>query len=454
MLNKVLTFFEKLSSIPRSTFNEAEVANFVCKFAEERNLSFYKDKFNNVLIKKVVDNSKPTTVFQSHLDMVCIKEPNYDIDFLKSPIKLVKKGNYLSAYKTSLGADNGIGVAMILALLDSCNFNMEALFTTDEEVTMTGALNFDYNLLSSKNIISLDGFSQNKMIVGCASICDMKATFKPKFDKEQNNQRGYKLSISGLKGGHSGADIHKKIGNSIKIALKILNSFKDIQLQSFEAGNQFNFIPNTAKLEFLATINQETYNKIVECLIKEYPQVKINLTEIKISQILNKEETKNILQFLNSIQTGVINKLNKKTILSQNLACVNLVEGIIKISQRGHDSNIEDKNISYIKSTANKFGFNFKIFDKQPGFQTDKSCLLAKKLMEVAKSQSLKLIAENKHISIEACVFKNKMPDANIVVVSPTILNPHSTKEKVFLPSITTIFNLIVGYLKSYSKID
>lgn len=448
MLNKVLSFFEKLSSIPRSTFNEKEVADYICQFAKDRKLDYFKDKFNNVLVKKVVDPMLPTTVFQSHLDMVCIKEPNYDIDFLKDPIKLIRKGNYLSAYKTSLGADNGIGVAMILAIIDSCNYNIEALFTTDEEVTMTGATNFDYSLLSSKDIISLDGFSQNKMIVGCASICDMKVSFNPKFKKLQKIQTGFKLTVSGLKGGHSGADIAKPIGNAIKVILELLNTFKNIQLQNFESGNQFNFIPNTAEVTFTGFKDEEKYSKAFQFLKEKYPSLKITCEQADVLNVIDTYQTKQLLDFLSCIQTGVIKRKNKKIILSQNLACVSLQSGLIKISQRGHSEGAENQNIFDLQTLANKYNFEFSIFDKQTGFETDKNCCLAKNLIKVAKNQNLRLVPENKHISLEACVFKNKMPDANIVVVSPTILDPHSTKERVYLPSITKIFNLIIGYLE------
>ena len=159
-------------------------------------------------------------------------------------------------------------------------------------------------------------------------------------------------------------------------------------------------------------------------------------------------QTKQLLDFLSCIQTGVIKRKNKKIILSQNLASVSLQSGLIKISQRGHSEGAENQNIFDLQTLANKYNFEFSIFDKQTGFETDKNCCLAKNLIKVAKNQNLRLVPENKHISLEACVFKNKMPDANIIVVSPTILDPHSTKERVYLPSITKIFNLIIGYLE------
>ena len=266
MKQKVLDYFYKISQIPRSTFCEKAVADYICQFAKEHNLEFVKDKFNNVLINKIVDISKPITVLQSHLDMVCIKEPDYNFDFSSQPLTLKIKGDYLFAHKTSLGADNGIGVAIMLALLEGTNYNIQALFTTDEEVTMTGAQNFDYSLLKSKDLISLDGFSDKNMILGCASICDSKVKLNNAFTMLDGAKQGYKITVSGLKGGHSGADINKNVGNAVKILGEILTTFSDVKFDSFEVGNQFNFIPNYGFATFSA---KENINKLENAYAKQ-----------------------------------------------------------------------------------------------------------------------------------------------------------------------------------------
>lgn len=446
MENKVLYFFEKLSQIPRSSGNEEQVANFLVDFAKERNLFVLKDNFNNVLIKKI-NKDKPAIILQSHLDMVCVKENDYNIDFLTQPIKLVKEGDYLSAYKTSLGADNGIGVAMILSLLDEDNnYNIEALFTTDEEVTMTGAINFDYSNLNSNKMISLDGFSEFELINGCASICDMKVNFNLDFQK--CNKMGYEIIVSGLKGGHSGSEINKNIGNAIQISCNVLSKFNNLELQTLESGNQFNFIPNFAKIQFSCDNFKEVFSKAKKEICLKYPTLKLTYKQIKLNKSLSNTNSKQILEFLEKVKTGVLKGSSNCVVLSQNLASVSLENSLIKISQRGHDSKVDNENINRLKKLCKTFNFSFEIFDKQGGFETNKESSLINSLILCSKelfNKPFKVV--NKHISLEACIFKEKIPSLDVAIISPTIMDMHSTKERVYIPSINKIYNLLKVYL-------
>lgn len=441
MLNNVLKYFNLLSQYPRSSGNEAQVANFLVEFAKQHNLEFYKDEHNNVLIKK--QGIKEPIILQSHTDMVCVSEPDYKIDFLTQPIKTVIEGDYLSAYKTSLGADNGIGVAIILSLLEEDNdYSIEALFTTDEEVTMTGALNFDYSKLSSKKLISLDGMSDEELINGCASICDMKIKFTPNFN--QCNYLGYKVIVKGLKGGHSGADINKDLGNANNILVEILSSLSDIQLASFEGGNQFNFIADYAFASFASKDFSERFDLIKKQMQNKYPPLDLQYEEVTLNKVLSSQDSAKLLCLLNKIKTGVIVGTNDKIVLSQNLANVSLSKGLIKISQRGHDEKFEDENIQKLKSLSQKNGFEFEIFDKQCGFESLENSILTKDICDSYKKLFNKnLMVINKHISVEACIFKQKVPDMDIAIIAPKILGAHSTKERVYIPSIDNIYKLL-----------
>ncbi len=465
MIDKVLHFFNKLSQYPRSSGHEEQVANFLVEFAKERNLVFYKDKYNNVLIKKINKNKKPI-ILHSHTDMICVSDNDYDIDFLTSPIKTIIKDNYLSAYKTSLGADNGIGVAIILAFLDQNNdYNIEALFTADEESTMTGALNFDYSKLKSNMMVSLDGMCDDELINGCASICDMKINFTPQFKK--TNLNGYQLKVCGLKGGHSGNDIALDIGNSNNILAYVLSNLSNLQIQSFNGGNQFNFIPNESIATFISNDFESKFENIKNELLETYPNLILTYEKVKINKITSEKFSLNFVNFLNKIKTGVIESempqefsdlfknpnletlvSNIKIILSQNLSSVDLDTGLIKISQRGHDKQLEENNINFIKSIANKNNFKFEIYDKQPGFNALKNSKLTNLLTKIYEQQnSSKLKIVNKHISLEACIFKQKLPNLDVAIVSPKIYDVHSTKERVYIPSIKTTCDLLSSLL-------
>ena len=450
MDNKVLYFFEELSKIPRASGNEKAVANWLVDFAKEHGLKYYVDNFNNVLIKKG-DKKHSPLMLQAHTDMVCIKDEDYDFDFSKDPIKLVYEGDYLKAHKTSLGADNGLGVAIILSLLDANNnYDIEALFTSDEEVTMTGAINFDYSKLNAKTAISLDGFSDEEIITGCASICDMK--INTTFSKTEKEVDGYKLVISGLKGGHSGNQIDKNLGNAIKLTAEFLEKLDNLEIQSFVGGKQFNFIPNQTLTTFSC---KNSLNEVTEILNnftiekkKEYPALKVELKLTKLNSTIGFKDSLSLISLINNIKTGVLEKNELGILLSQNLACVDTDENIIKISHRGHNLTLEDNNIIYLQDLAQKFGFGFEIFDKQKGFSTD----INSSLVEKAKNGFSKLynITPNvctKHISLEGGIFADNIDDFEFIVLSPKIMDVHSTSEKVYIPSIAKTYSIITSIL-------
>ena len=450
MDNKVLYFFEELSKIPRSSGNEKAVADWLVSFAKEHGFEYYIDNFNNVLIKKGANKHLPI-MLQAHTDMVCIKDEDYDIDFSKDPIKLVYEGDYLKAHKTSLGADNGLGVAIILSLLDTNNdYDIEALFTSDEEVTMTGAINFDYSKITSKTAISLDGFSDEEIITGCASICDMK--INTTFSKTEKEVDGYKLVISGLKGGHSGNQIDKNLGNAIKLTAEFLTKLDGLEIESFVGGKQFNFIPNQTAVNFSCKNNLDEVTEILNNFTiekkKEYPTLKVELKLTKLDSTIGYKDSLSLISIINNIKTGVVEKNKFGILLSQNLASVDTDENIIKISHRGHNVELEDNNIIFLQELAEKFGFGFEVFDKQKGFSTDVDSSLVKK----AKNSFSKLYNINptvctKHISLEGGIFADNIENFEFIVLSPKILDVHSTSEKVYVPSIHKTYTIIKGIL-------
>ncbi len=447
-MNKTIEYFKTLSSIPRESKNEGAVANYLVSFAKQHNLPVVKDKFNNVLIKKINKGREPV-ILQSHTDMVCVKEQDYNFNFATMPLKLVEEGGYLYAYKTSLGADNGIGVAMILSLLaDENDYSIEALFTTDEEVTMTGAINFDYSSLISNKLISLDGFSSKQLINGCASICDSTINFNPKYEK--TNEDGYTITVSGLKGGHSGADIDKNVGNAINILTEILLNLKDVELNTLKGGNQFNFIPNYATATITASNFEKTISPLIAKFKSEFSNIKIEFQETKVTKVLTKTFSYNFLNLLNSIKTGVIVKNeNGGILLSQNLSCVNLEEGLIKISNRANSTKVEDEQILFLKTLAETSGFEYKIFDRQVGLTPSKNSKLTTQLCEINKQiNNEELEVTTKHISVEGAIFKQMKSNLDVVIVSPDIYDVHSTKERVYLPSVNKTYNLLENFLK------
>lgn len=217
--------FKKIASIPRPSGKEHQIVAFIKEFAKQNKLHCEVDAFKNILIKKQTSNTK-CLILQAHTDMVCVST-NKNFNFETQPIKLIEKDGFLKGNGTSLGADNGVGVALALKILqEGFPMNLEVLFTTEEETTMAGALNFDVSKLSGKHLLSLDGSSKATIDISSASSTNVEIVFeknKVAFNPAQNSEsKIYQLEISGLKGGHSGIDVDKNLGNAFKIMVDFL----------------------------------------------------------------------------------------------------------------------------------------------------------------------------------------------------------------------------------------
>ncbi len=227
---KVWKFFTEINEIPRGSGNEKAVSDYFVNFAKERNLEVYQDQYFNVLIKKPATagyENSPAVILQGHMDMVCEKISTSNHDFTKDPIKMLVKGDFVTADGTTLGADNGIAAAMGLAILDSSDIShapLEVLLTTDEESGMNGARNFDMSRLSGRMLINLDSEEEGHILTCCAG--GLRATINMPFSKTEapTDYDYYKLTISGLKGGHSGSDIHLQRANANKLMGRLLNN--------------------------------------------------------------------------------------------------------------------------------------------------------------------------------------------------------------------------------------
>ncbi|MFW5711887.1 MAG: beta-Ala-His dipeptidase, partial [Spirochaetota bacterium] len=263
---KVWRFFEEISQIPRCSQNEDQIRDYLKKFAEDRNLKSVQDEVGNLVIKKPAtkghENAKGV-VLQGHMDMVCEKNASTQHDFSKDPIKLVKDGDWLKADGTTLGADNGIAVAMALAVLDSDDIQhgpIEALFTTDEESGLTGALGLDPSILDGRILLNMDSEEEGVFYIGCAGGVTTSGWCPIEWSPTPEGYVYYKLSVTGLKGGHSGGDIHEDRGNAIKLAVRLLWNLLekvDIRIATLEGGGKHNAIPRECFVTFVAPANQQ-----------------------------------------------------------------------------------------------------------------------------------------------------------------------------------------------------
>jgi dipeptidase D len=263
----VWEYFEKIAKIPRCSGKEEKICSYLISFAKKNKLSYKKDKVGNVLIKKNAsvgkENSK-TIILQAHVDMVCEKEPNIKFNFDKEPIQLRRNNDWLSAKGTTLGADNGIGVAMMLSVLSDNTLihgPLECLFTVSEETGLYGAKGLKKGVLFGGCLINLDFGDDKEFCIGSAGAEGF--FINKKITRIKSNKDMYlEISVSGLLGGHSGVDINKNRGNSIKIITRLLNEFKfNFEICSFDAGNKLNAIPRDAKV--VIGIDKKDYDVVI-----------------------------------------------------------------------------------------------------------------------------------------------------------------------------------------------
>lgn len=455
MKNKTIKFFYQISKIPRESGNEKEISNYICDFAKERNLEYFQDKYGNVIIKKKNSNSTPV-ILQAHLDMVC--EKNREFNFEKQGIEIYEENGYLKANGTTLGADNGIGVAQILNILDSdIKANIEAIFTVQEETTMIGAENITVSNLSGNKMINLDGFSDHTITIESASFFDIIYKMNFNFNKNNKFKKIYKINLTGLQGGHSGFDINKNRGNSSIILAKLLKKFENIEIAEFIGGTKFNVIPSAAESIFSSNLKKEKLEKIICNYINieknNYKKINIELEEINIEKdFLNNNDSEKFLNSILEFKNGVINENEKKEVTtSVNLGVVDLRNMIMKIGMRSSRKDEENNCIENLKKYAKINNYEFKILSSQPGFFTSEEDNLVKELINIHEKifKNKKLNVKSVHVTVEAGFFKEKIKDLQIAIISPKIIGAHTVNECVEIESILECDMWLKEYLEN-----
>jgi len=452
-----ITFFREIAKIPRESGNEQKIAEYLMQFAKERKLFCKRDEYNNVLIKKKTCNKRPI-ILQAHMDMVCEKEETKQFDFEKDGIELIEKDGYLMASGTTLGADNGIGVAEILAILDSdilCN--IEAIFTVSEETTMIGAMNFDIRDLEGRELLSLDGFEENTIILESASFYDIILGTQYAFT-ETKLTNAYEISLSGMLGGHSGFDIDKNRGNSSIELAKILSKKSDIEIIDFIGGTKFNVIPSTAKSEFYTNLSVNEISNLCQNmqyeLEKQYPEIKISFAAIKTEkEALDNKDSKEFLETIIQFPHGVIHKnQGQEVTTSINLGGVDLQKKEMKVGMRSSKKQEEKECLERLKKYCEEKNLKFTILGSQPGFESNRDSKLIQSLIKAHPLELFKQkpMVKSVHISLETGIFESKFPDLQIAIISPNIQGAHTVNEKVEIESIMRTDKWLVNFLEEY----
>ena len=465
--------FHELSLIPRPSKKEGKAADFVARFGNSLGLETIKDEIGNVIIRKPASpglEHKQGIILQTHLDMVPQKNSDKIHDFENDPITLLIDGEWVTADGTTLGADNGIGVAATLAILESNTLKhgpLEALFTIDEETGMTGAKHLKPGILKGSILINLDSEDEGELYVGCAGGLD--GTFRFKYDDEPAPvaTESYRLSVTGLKGGHSGMDINSGGGNANKIIFRILKRLgNDIRLSSISGGNARNAIPREAFADLFvpggsvataATLVGET-EQIVKAELKDCePDVKISFerTDAVAPSVIPESVHHKIVNAVCACPDGVIRMSDAMPDLvetSTNLAIVKSEKGATTVSCLMRSSVNSAKEIPALMLDAvfTLAGATSTFSGDYPGWNPNPDSKILQKMKAVYKKlhgrePAVKAI----HAGLECGLLGGIYPELDMISCGPTIRYPHSPDEKVHIRSVEKWWDFLIAVLES-----
>ncbi len=461
---KVLKIFKELSKVPRNSKREEKIADYICEFAKIRGLEYKKDKLYNVIVKKGATTgyeNKKTILFQAHIDMVCEKTAQSIHDFENDPIEIIETEDAYTAKDTTLGADDGIGVAFLLLLLDDEDIPhpaIECLFTTQEEIGMDGARNFDYSNLDAKYLINLDGEEENTAIVGCAGGIRMRYTKSMRLEEVGDNTSLYTLKVSGLFGGHSGVDIDKGRINSNLLAAKYLNSLDNIQIVSFVGGNKDNAIANATEVLF-ATQDKEANEKMQNFFNNlEVTDADKNLkmeleigTANKDVKVMSKDDSNSLIRLLIDLKQNVIamSKDVKGLVeTSGNVGIVKVENGKALICEALRSSIDEDKVkvMNYNNEIAQKLGFEIQGEGDYPGWKYNPNSKLEKIYVNSYKKShnGEEPIVCAIHAGVECGMIYEKMPHLEMISLGPDVVDVHTVNEKLYIKSCKTLLETLM----------
>lgn len=479
---KVFHYFAEISKIPRASKKEKEISDWLVKFAKERKLKVIQDEHYNVIIKKKAtegyEDFSPL-ILQGHMDMVWEKNKDTEFDFSTQGIELVIDGDFLKANGTTLGADNGIAVAYALAILDSDDIKhpaLEVVITTDEEDGMSGVVNLDFDEFDGKTLINLDTEEYGEVYVSSAGGTRTETKFIFETKKIGNGYTPISIEVKGLSGGHSGAEIHKNLGNSIKILSEVLYHLSkryEMSLVHIDGGGKVNAIPREAVAEIAVKLDGDSIDELknlaglaFENILKDF-KVSDKSPILAIEKIEEKNlgislgDTLNIINFLHEVPNGVL-EMSKhieglvETSINIGFISTEIVDGNVKIRikslARSMANDPLNKLVEEVTDLTRKHDANIKIAASNPSWEYKEDS----KIRELIE-KSFKEITGNKpvikaiHAGLECGVFTQNIKDADVVSIGPNIYGAHTPEERMDIKSVGETWEWLLKILENYN---
>jgi dipeptidase D len=467
--------FAALSRIPRGSKNEAAAGRFVMDAARSLNLEAKQDSFGNVVVKKPASAGRErskSVCLQSHLDMVCEKNADKTHDFTKDPIELVRKGDVLTANGTTLGADNGVGVASNLALMEDQSLShgpLELLFTVDEETGLTGAHHLEAGFVESRVLLNLDSEDEGEIYVGCAGGQDTIGVWKVLSEPAKPNMVALDVKVTGLRGGHSGIEIDKGRGNAVKILNRVLMELAARcggRLAGISGGNKHNAIPREAFATVYVPKSRlprtrkavATWEKTVrEELGKGEPDVRITWSEAEAAsgQVFKRKLQKQVTQTICALPHGVIKMSAEISWLvetSTNVAVIRTEGDSVRLatSQRSSVAS-EILEISQTVATILEMGgAAVEHGDGYPGWKPNMESPILKKAVATyeglyGKKPEVKAV----HAGLECGIIGERYPGMDMISFGPTMRDVHSPQEHIVIDTVPKFWRFLTELLKA-----
>ena len=479
---KVFHYFAEISKIPRASKKEKEISDWLVKFAKERKLKVIQDEHYNVIIKKKAtegyEDFSPL-ILQGHMDMVWEKNKDTEFDFSTQGIELVIDGDFLKANGTTLGADNGIAVAYALAILDSDDIKhpaLEVVITTDEEDGMSGVVNLDFDEFDGKTLINLDTEEYGEVYVGSAGGTRTEAKFIFETKKIGNGYTPISIEVKGLSGGHSGAEIHKNLGNSIKILSEVLYHLSkryEMSLIHIDGGGKVNAIPREAVAEIAVKLDGDSIDELkklaglaFENILKDF-KVSDKSPILAIEKIEEKNlgislgDTLNIINFLHEVPNGVL-EMSKhieglvETSINIGFISTEIVDGNVKIRikslARSMANDPLNKLVEEVTDLTRKHDANIKIAASNPSWEYKEDSkireLIAKSFKEITGNEP---VIKAIHAGLECGVFTQNIKGADVVSIGPNIYGAHTPEERMDIKSVGETWEWLLKILENYN---
>ncbi len=463
----VWNHFEDLNAVPRPSKQEERVIAFAKAFGENLGLDVYEDKVGNVIIKKPatpgMENAK-TVIMQAHLDMVHQKNADTDFDFQTQGIQSYIDGEWVKAKGTTLGADNGMGVAAIMAVLSSNDLAhpaIEALFTIDEETGMTGAFELEKGILDGEILLNLDTEDDDEFSIGCAGGIDTNTAYTYSTEAVPAGHQTFSIEVKGLKGGHSGMDINLGRGNANKIMNRLMKEGleHDLRIVEINGGSLRNAIPREA---FATVVAKPSFKTDIQSLVNDIKaEYQVNEPDLVVlidemngsSESVSQEDTSRIIRSIFAVHNGVFKMSEAVEGLvetSSSLARVIVKDGQFK-TQSLQRSSIESSKMDIANTVGAPFhlmGANVEHTGSYPGWAPNPNS----EILELMKGKYESMFNEKPnvmacHAGLECGILGERYPGLDMISFGPTIRNPHSPDEKTKIASVQKFWSFLVEIL-------